>query len=200
MRNTKDIRSGENVVFETRPRFLMYARSALIKFIIILLIIIFFSTIISITATIQNNIINYIQIPLVLAVTLILMILILALLLWIIWDLYSWRNTLYQITTTRVIVSKGILRKNRSSIHFDKIQDIRVTQSITGRIIGSGDIRIFSGHDFTTMFLYDIPNPNEVENLLNRAIEGDFQFQKPSSQKNKKDRSVVNHYEQKFKR
>ena len=193
------MRTGENVVFETRPRFLMYARSALIKFIIILLIIFFFSTIISITATIQNYIITYVQIPLVLAISVILMLLILILLLWIIWDLYSWRNTLYQITTTRVIVNKGILRKNRSSIHFDKIQDIRVTQSITGRIIGSGDIRIFSGHDFTTMFLYDIPNPNEVENLLNRAIEGDFQFQKPKTKENKKDRSVINDYEKKFK-
>lgn len=198
MRNTKEIRSGEEVVFETRPRFLMYVKSALIKFIIILLIIYFFRTIISLTATIQNYIINYVQIPLVYAMTIILLLLIVILFLWIIWDLLSWKYTSYTITNTRVIARKGILRKNKSFIHFDKIQDIKVSQSITERIMASGDIEIFSGHDFSNMLLYDVPNPNKVENLLNRAIEGDFEFKKPT--KREKDQTVVSNYERKFKR
>lgn len=198
MRNTKEIRSGEEVVFETRPRFLMYVKSALIKFIIILLIIYFFRTIISLTATVQNYIINYVQIPLVYAMTIILLLLIVILFLWIIWDLLSWKYTSYTITNTRVIARKGILRKNKSFIHFDKIQDIKVSQSITERIMASGDIEIFSGHDFSNMLLYDVPNPNKVENLLNRAIEGDFEFKKPT--KREKDQTVVSNYERKFKR
>lgn len=199
MRNTKEIRSGEEVVFETRPRFLMYLKSALIKFVVIILIIYFFKDIMSLTATVQNFIINYVQIPLVQAITIILLLLILILFLWIIWDLLSWKYTSYIITNTRIISKKGILRKNKSFIHFDKIQDIRVSQSITERIIASGDIEIYSGHDFSTMLLYDVPNPNKVENLLNRAIEGDFQFQKPSW-KRKTDDSIVKNYERKFKR
>ncbi|MGZ7043880.1 MAG: PH domain-containing protein [Methanobacterium sp.] len=199
MRNTKEIRSGEEVVFETRPRFLMYVKSAVIKFIVILLIIFFFGTIRSLTAIAQNFIINYVQVPLVYAVVVILQLVILVLIIWIIWDMLSWRNTSYIITNTRVISKKGILRKNKSFIHFDKIQDIRVSQSITERIIRSGDIEIYSGHDFTTMKLYDVPNPAEVENLLNRAIEGDSEFQK-SSRKPEQDRTVVNNYERKFKR
>jgi uncharacterized membrane protein YdbT with pleckstrin-like domain len=198
MRNTKEIRSGEEVVFQTRPRFLMYLKSAFIKLIIIILIIYFFRTIMSLTATVQNFIINYVQVPLVQAATIILLLLILILFLWIIWDLLSWRSTLYIITNTRVITKKGILRKNKSFIHFDKIQDIKVSQSITERIIGSGDIEIFSGHDFSNMLLYDVPNPNKVENLLNRAIEGDFEFKKPT--KREKDETVVSNYERKFRR
>ena len=130
MRNTKEIRSGEEVVFETRPRFLMYLKSALIKFIIILLVIYFFRTIMELTATAQNFIINYVQIPLVYAVTIILLLFILILFLWIIWDLLSWRNTYYLITSTRVIFKKGILRKSKSFIHFDKIQDIRMSRAL----------------------------------------------------------------------
>ena len=62
-------------------------------------------------------------------------------------------------------------------------------------------MEIYSGHDFTTMLLYDVPNPTEVENLLNRAIEGDFEFKRPDKQvKKEKDRSVVNNYESKFKK
>jgi uncharacterized membrane protein YdbT with pleckstrin-like domain len=199
MRNTKEVNSGEEVVFETKPRFLMYLKSALIKFIIILVIIYFFRTAVSLTAAAQDFIINYIQIPLVYSVTIILMLLILVLFLWIIWDILSWRYTAYIITNTKVISKKGILRKNKSSIHFNKIQDIRVSQSITERIIASGDIEIYSGHDFSNMRLYDVPNPSKVENLLNRAIEGDFEFQKPSK-KREKDESVVSNYERKFKR
>jgi uncharacterized membrane protein YdbT with pleckstrin-like domain len=153
----------------------------------------------SLTATVQNYIINYVRMPLVEAVTIILLLFILVLFLWIIWDLLSWRYTSYTITNTRVISKRGILRKNKSFIHFDKIQDIRVSQSITERIIASGDIEIYSGHDFTTMRLYDVPSPGKVENLLNRAIEGDIEFQKPSK-KREKDESVVSNYERKFKR
>ena len=199
MRNTKEVSSGEVVVFETRPRFLMYVKSALIKFIIIMVIIYFFRTAISLTATAQDFLINYIQIPLVYSVTIILMLLILVLFIWIIWDLLSWRYTSYIITNTKVISKKGILRKTKASLHFNKIQDIRVSQSITERIIASGDIDIYSGHDFSTMKLYDVPSPGKVENLLNRAIEGDFEFQKPS-RKPEKDKVVVSNYEKKFRR
>jgi uncharacterized membrane protein YdbT with pleckstrin-like domain len=148
---------------------------------------------------IQDYAINFVQIPFVQSVTIILMLLILILFLWIIWDLLSWKYTSYIITNTRIISKKGILRKNKSFIHFDKIQDIRVSQSITERLIASGDIEIYSGHDFTTMKLYDVPNPSKVENLLNRAIEGDLEFEKPS-RKRKKDDSIVSNYERKFKR
>jgi hypothetical protein len=48
------------------------------------------------------------------------------------------------------------------------------------------------------MLLYDVPNPNKVENLLNRAIEGDFEFKKPT--KREKDETVVSNYERKFRR
>lgn len=198
MRNTREIRSGEEVVFKTRPHFLMYLKSALIKFIVILFIIYFFRDVMSLTAALQNFIINYVQVPLVQSVTIILLVLIFVLFLWIIWDLLSWKYTSYIITNTKIISKKGILRKKRSSIHFDKIQDIRVSQGITERIIASGDIEIYSGHDFTTMRLYDVPGPDKVEDLINRAIEGDFEFKKPT--KREKDETVVSNYERKFKR
>jgi len=199
MRNTREIRSGEEVVFKTRPHFLMYLKSALIKFIVIMFIIYFFRDIMSLAAALQNFIINYVQIPLVQSVTIILLVLIFVLFLWIIWDLLSWKYTSYIITNTKIISKKGILNKKRSSIHFDRIQNIGVSQGITERIIASGDIEIYSGHDFTTMKLYDVPNPDEVENLINRAIEGDFEFQRPS-RKHEKDNSIVRTYEKKFKR
>jgi len=199
MRNIREVRSGEEAIFKTKPHFLMYLKSALIKFMVILFIVYFFRDMMSLAADLQNFIINRVQVPLVQSVTIILLVLIFVLFLWIIEGMLSWKYTLYIITNKKIISKKGILRKKKSSIRFDRIQNISVSQGITERIIASGDIEIYGGHDFTTMRLYDVPNPDNVENLINRAIEGDFEFKKPF-RKSEKDGSVVSNYERKFRR
>ena len=94
-------------------------------------------------------------------------------------------------------------------MHYDKIQDIITSQSIMERISYSGDIEIFGGHDRTSLILEDIPNPGEVENMINRMIEGDdleFETQPPKKteksnkiDKSKKRQSVMEEYDKKFK-
>jgi uncharacterized membrane protein YdbT with pleckstrin-like domain len=154
------------------------------------------------TATIQEYIVTFIQIPLVEATTLILLFIIFILILWIIWDLLSWRYTNYTLTDHRVIIQKGIIRKNKTFIHYDKIQDITVSQSITERITSSGDIEIFGGHEHTRLILEDIPRPRDVEDMINRMIEGDFIFEekKPKKTKPRVKNSVVNRHNEKFKK
>lgn len=199
MRNTKEVRSREKILFETRPRFFMYLKSALIKFIILILIIYFFMPIMTVAASIQNYIINFLRIPLVEATVYILLLLMLILILWIIWDLLSWKYTTYTLTNSRVIFQKGIIRKNKTYMHYDKIQDITFSQGIIERLISSGDIAIFGGHDRTRLILNDIPNPTKVEDMINRMIEGDFIVPKPSGPKKIKD-SVIDTHNKKFKR
>ena len=88
-------------------------------------------------------------------------------------------------------------------MHYDKIQYIIVSQSLMERISYSGDIEIFGGHDRTSLILEDIPNPGEVENMLNRMIEGDnLEFETPPAkkpQKSRKKQSVMEEYDKKFK-
>jgi membrane protein YdbS with pleckstrin-like domain len=199
MRNTKNIRSGEETLFETRPRFFMYLKSAIIKFIALIVIIYIFGFVVSVAASIQNYIISIVRIPLVEATVYILLFLMLILILWIIWDLLSWNYTFYTLTNQRVILQKGVIRKNKTYMHYDKIQDIDVSQGIIERLSSSGDIAIFGGHEHTRLVLNDIPNPTKVEDMINRMIEGDFIPQKPSGSKKVKD-SVINKYDKKFKR
>lgn len=199
MRNTKEMRHGEEVIFETRPRFFMHLKSALIKFIIIILIYTFFGAIKSIAIHIQNSLINFVQIPLVQAVTILLLLIILFLIISIIWDIISWRYTKYILTNSRIIFKKGMVRKNKKYIHYDKIQDISVSQSLTERISSSGDIEIFSGHDYTQLILKDVPNPANVEDIMNRLIEGDIFTDEPTAPKKIKN-SVMEEHKRKFKR
>lgn len=199
MRKTKDIRSGEEILFETKPRFFMYLKSAIIKFIILILIVYLFMPIMTVAASIQNFIINFVRIPLVEATVYILFFLMLILILWIIWDLLSWKYTTYTLTNHRVVLKKGIIRKNKAYIHYDKIQDINVSQSLTERISSSGDIKIFSGHEHTHLILNDVPNPTKVEDMINQMIEGDFIVKKSTGSKKIKN-SIINEHNKKFKR
>ena len=199
VRNTKDVRSGEKILFETKPRFFMYLKSAVIKFIALIVIIYIFEFVVSAAASIQNFIIRYVQVPLVEATTLILLFLMFIIILWIIWDILSWEYTTYTLTNYRVILEKGVIRKNKSYMHYDKIQDVNVSQGLIERLTSSGDISIFGGHEHTRIVLNDIPDPTKVENQINQMIEGDLIVEKPSGPKKIKD-SVANRYDKKFKR
>ena len=93
----------------------------------------------------------------------------------------------------------GIIRRKKSFIHYDKIQDIVISQSLVDRIFSAGDMEIFGGHDVTTLILEDIPQPLEVENTINRLMEGEeFDFSRP--EKPKPTKSIIEEYDKKFKR
>jgi uncharacterized membrane protein YdbT with pleckstrin-like domain len=194
---------GEKVLFETRPRFIVSLQSALLKFIIVILLLYFFTTIISYAALLQGRVSTLINVPFVEGTTDGLVILILLLLIWILWNILSWRSKNYTLTNQRVMIKTGVIRKKSVYMHYNKIQDIIVSQSLLERISYSGDIEIFSGHDNTSLILKDIPNPGEVENMINRMIEGDdieFETKKPKKTDNSKKRqSIMEEYDKKFK-
>jgi uncharacterized membrane protein YdbT with pleckstrin-like domain len=214
--NRRNSQTGERVLFETRPRLIVRLKSAIFKFIIVLVLLYFFTTIIKYAALLQGSVSTIITVPFVTGTTYGVLIIILLLLMWILWNILSWRSENYRLTNQRVMVKSGVIRKNNVYIHYNKIQDIIISQSIMERITSSGDIEIFGGHDRTSLILEDIPNPGEVEDMINRMIEGDDQefeaktpeepqnaknmlgSQKPP-QKPQKRQSVMEEYDKKFK-
>ena len=210
-RDNTEYHTREKVLFETKPNFFIGAKSALIKVIVIILILYFSGTIIQLAARLQNYIINMIQIPLVEWVTLIIYLIIFLLVIWSIWNLISWNNTIYRLTNYRVVVKKGLIRKNKAFIHYEKIQDINISQSIMEKIFSSGDIEIFGGHEQTRIILENVPTPDKVENMINDLIEGDYYgFENEPPQKDeipqetktkpKSQRPITERHSEKFKR
>jgi uncharacterized membrane protein YdbT with pleckstrin-like domain len=215
--NRRNSHNKERVLFETRPRFIVRLKSAIFKFILVVILLYFFTTIIKYAAIFQGNVNNLVNVPFVTGTTYGIILIILLLLLWILWNILSWRSENYKLTNQRVIVKKGIIRKNSVYMHYNKIQDIIISQSIMERISNSGDIEIFGGHDRTSLILGDIPNPGEIENMINRMIEGDDQEfevppsqesqkpkkfeqnQKPKKSQTQKRQSVMEEYDKKFK-
>jgi uncharacterized membrane protein YdbT with pleckstrin-like domain len=210
--NRRNSSSEERVLFETRPRLIVRLKSAIFKFIIVLVLLYFFTTIIRYAEILQGSVSTLVKVPFVTGTTYGILIIIFLLLLWILWNILSWRSEEYKLTNQRVMIKTGVIRKNSVYMHYNKIQDIIISQSIIERITNSGDIEIFGGHDRTSLILEDIPNPSEVENMINRMIEGDDQEfentpneepQKPQKslkpQKPQKRQSIMEEYDKKFK-
>lgn len=162
---------GEKILLKTRPQFISTLESAFIRLIILLLLLYFFTALISLFAAIQGQIAYLTTVPFVQYSTYVLILIIAVLFFWILWNFLSWRATWYTVTSQRVQIKSGVLSTKSVYIHFNKMQDIEVTQSLVQRISSSGDIEIFGGRDRTNLILEDIPKPNEVENLINQRIE-----------------------------
>ena len=162
---------GEKILFKTRPKFTSTLESAFIRFIILLILLYFFTTIISFFVAIQGSIPYLTTIPFVEYSTDVLILIIAVLFFWILWNIMSWRATWYTVTSQRVQIKSGVISTKSVYIHFNKMQDIQVTQSIVQRISSSGDIEIFGGRDRTNLILENIPKPDKVEDLINQRIE-----------------------------
>jgi uncharacterized membrane protein YdbT with pleckstrin-like domain len=191
--------TDEIILFDTKPRFIVNSTSVIIKFIIILIILYLFRFFLDGAAIIQNRYIYSLQIPLVDGVTYLLTFIIFVMVIWAVYDFFSWRQKKYLLTNQRVIVREGFLRRRKSYIHYNKIEDIIVSQSLLDRIFSSGNMQIFGGHETTTMILEDIPNPMEVEDMINRLIEGD-NVEILSEKETKPKESIIHEYDKKFKR
>lgn len=194
---------GERVIFTTRPRFLANLKSTILKFIVLLVIFYLFRTIISLSVTVQEYVIQIVQLPLIQATFYILLLIIVLLILSMILDVVSWKRKKYQLTNQRVIIQKGLIRRKRAYIHYSKIQDIDIYQGIVDRLLSAGNIEIYGGHEHTNIVLEDIPNPREVEDMIDRIMVGDeaiFKPQRKEPRNNNPQRSIIEEYDQKFKR
>ena len=189
---------GERIIFKTKPRFLIHTTGVFLKVIIILLILYFFRLILEWVNNFRNSLDAFIQLPLVEWTSYALFTMIIIFILWLTYDILRWRQKKYTLTSQRIIVQSGIIRRRKSFIHYDKIQDVVVSQSLVDRLLSAGDMEVFGGHEGTTLILEDIPNPLEVENVINRLKEGDeFDFTRP--EKPKEPKSIMDEYDKKFK-
>jgi len=81
---------------------------------------------------------------------------------------------------------------------YDMIQDIDVSQGLLERLFKAGDIEIYGGHEHTRVIMEDVPNPYQVDNTINRLMQGeDIGFKKYKRHEDRK--SVIDEYDRKFK-
>ncbi len=76
----------------------------------------------------------------------------------------------YTLTNERIKVVKGLIGKDIENFELIRVQDIDITQNLSERIMGIGDITI-TGADSTNpqIILRNIQNPSEVYEMLRKA-------------------------------
>jgi hypothetical protein len=76
----------------------------------------------------------------------------------------------YVVTSERVKIIKGMLSRDIENFELIRVQDIDLSQGVTERILGIGDIAI-RGHDSSDpkIVLRNISRPDEVYEILRRA-------------------------------
>ena len=84
--------------------------------------------------------------------------------------IYAWlklRCTEIGVTNKRVIVKTGIISRQSEEMRIASIETVEIDQSVCGRILGFGDVRI-TGKGTSSLVLHHMSEPLEVK----RRIEG----------------------------
>ncbi len=84
-----------------------------------------------------------------------------------------WRTTHYVVTTRRVLVRHGIVRKEGKDITLAQITEVSFEQSLVDRLINAGSLRITSAGDSRAEVLRNIPDTTHVQQVINRLVDAD---------------------------
>ena len=78
---------------------------------------------------------------------------------------FRWWVTEIAVTNRRVIYKKGLIRRQTNEMNMDKVESVKIDQSILGRVLDYGNVNILgTGEGFET--LRTIPSPIELRNSI----------------------------------
>ena len=88
------------------------------------------------------------------------------------WDILHWSAEQYLVTSHRVIQTEGIVNKRTVDSSLEKVNDIVLTQSVLGRILGYGNLEILTGSDIGVNLLKRLADPVKFKTALLDAKSG----------------------------
>lgn len=94
---------------------------------------------------------------------------------WTVIRYISWVTSNFVVTNHRIIYRSGWLRKHGIDIPLDRVNNVMISQSLTERIIGAGDLLIESAGESGQQRFSDIRAPMRVQNQIYAQIQIDKQ-------------------------
>lgn len=77
-----------------------------------------------------------------------------------------WQNREYIITNRRVIQVEGIVNKNVIDSSLEKVNDVKLSQSVVGRIMGYGDVEILTASELGANLFKRIGEPIKFKTAM----------------------------------
>jgi len=87
-------------------------------------------------------------------------------------DLLHWWNDAFIVTNRRIIQAQGIINKHVIDSSLEKINDVVLTQSMLGRMLGYGDVEILTGSEIGVNLLKRITEPVRFKTEMLNQKEG----------------------------
>jgi membrane protein YdbS with pleckstrin-like domain len=81
----------------------------------------------------------------------------------------AWLASRATVTTRRIIVRRGLFVRVRREIWHRRGYDVQISRSWLQRLIGSGDVRLETGHE-VPIVLKDLPAPLAVQSALHELM------------------------------
>jgi uncharacterized membrane protein YdbT with pleckstrin-like domain len=86
-------------------------------------------------------------------------------------DVLIWTNRQYIITNRRVIQIEGIFNKDVTDSSLDKVNDVKLDQSVLGRIFNYGDVEILTASELGANLFRHIGQPVHFKTTMVNAKE-----------------------------
>ena len=91
-------------------------------------------------------------------------------LLWLAGRWLRWASSSFVVTSQRLVVRRGVLRRTAREILLDRLTDISSSQTLLDRLLRCGDVLVESpGRDSPEVFK-DLPRPAAVRNLICQLV------------------------------
>lgn len=101
---------------------------------------------------------------------------------WTVARYIGWVTSHFVVTNYRIIYRTGWLRKHGIDIPLDRVNNVVISQSLTERVIGAGDLLIESAGESGQQRFQDIRAPMRVQNQIYAQIQIDKQSHRRSEQ------------------
>lgn len=76
----------------------------------------------------------------------------------------------YRLTNLRLIVTYGLISRRTEEVDLFRVNDVSVKQNPLERILGRGDVTVFSADSSTRqLVLHNVANQDEVKDTIRRA-------------------------------
>ncbi len=105
------------------------------------------------------------------AVNVLVAIAVLGTLVWTGWSYLQWLNTLFALTTDRIVTRRGVIAKSGVEIPLERINTVFFRQGIFERIVGAGDLTIESASEKGSESFTNIRKPSAVQKEIYVQME-----------------------------
>jgi hypothetical protein len=91
--------------------------------------------------------------------------------LWFLGRMFRWRTYIIALTTTRIIVRRGVLDRNTLQLRLQRVTEVNTSQHLWERIVGVGRLILDVQGDDDSLVIEDVSKPLVFQRVVNTQID-----------------------------